>query len=103
MERPRARDHHAAGADDTFLERVNDGLINGMAHTEIVCIDEQQAGIGRVSQEAVRSGSIPRVHRHLATPSRKCFHSAIGTDNFRLDARCYFLYPERTDLSWERS
>jgi hypothetical protein len=71
VERPGARDHHAAGADDAFLERADDGLVDGITHPEIVCVDEQQAGIGGVSQEAVRSGGIPCVHRHLATPFQK--------------------------------
>src|SRR5215211_6012795 len=66
MERPGARDHHAAGADDAFLERADDGHVDGMAHPEIVGVDEQQAGTGGVSQKAVRSEGIPCVHRHLA-------------------------------------
>jgi hypothetical protein len=69
MERPRARDHHAAGPDDAFLERTDDGLVDGMAHPEIVGVDQQQAGIGRVSQEAVRSASIPC--GHIAAPFQK--------------------------------
>jgi hypothetical protein len=49
MERPGARDHHAAGADDTFLKRADNGLVDGMAHPEIISVDQQQAGIVRVS------------------------------------------------------
>ncbi|HET7270357.1 MAG TPA: hypothetical protein VFI90_04655 [Rubrobacter sp.] len=40
MKRPGARDHQAAGADDTFLERADDSLVDGMAHPEIVGVDE---------------------------------------------------------------
>jgi len=69
MERPGARDHHAAGADDAFLKRADNGLIYGMAHPEIISVDQQQASIAMVSQEAVRSAGIPC--GHLATPSRK--------------------------------
>src|SRR5215213_6302424 len=98
MEPPGARDHHAAGVDDAFLERADDGLVDGMAHPEIVGVDEQQAGIGRVSQEAVRSEGIPCVHRHLATPSRKFYHSDTATEKFRLNAR-YTFYTLRESRS----
>jgi hypothetical protein len=40
-----------------------------MAHPEIISVDQQQASIVRVSQEAVGSAGIPC--GHLATPFQK--------------------------------
>jgi len=49
-----------------------------MAHPEIVGMDEQQAGIGGVTQEVIRWAGIPC--GHLATPSRKDWSMINGIE-----------------------
>jgi hypothetical protein len=69
-----------------------------MAHPEIVGVDEQQAGIGRVSQEAVRSAGIPRVHCHLAIPFQTVLPDTIlmdaGADEFESPILAHVLVPD---------
>jgi hypothetical protein len=84
---PGTRDHHAAGPDDAFLERADDGLVDGMAHPEIVGVDKQQAGICGVSQEVIRWAGIPCAH--LTIPFQKVLSPDPDTVQFRLIACCF--------------
>src|SRR5215212_2438076 len=83
MERPRARDHHAAGADDASLKRADNGFVDGVAHPEIIGVDQQQAGIVGISQEAVYLAGILRAHRatllYKAHSSRYRYHEDVST------------------------
>jgi hypothetical protein len=41
VQRPGTGDHQAGGTNHTFLQRAKDGLIDRMAHPEIIGIDNQ--------------------------------------------------------------
>jgi 2-polyprenyl-6-methoxyphenol hydroxylase-like FAD-dependent oxidoreductase len=58
-----------------LLVRADDGLVDGMAHPEIIGVDEQQAGIRRVSQEAVRWAGIPCAHLAISFQKVLSHHS----------------------------
>jgi len=47
---PGARNEDAGGSDPVFIESLEDGGVDGVHHAEIVGVDDEEAGVGRVAE-----------------------------------------------------
>ena len=47
---PGARHHDACRGYRFLIERLEAGHVNGMRESKVVCVEDQELGIGRISQ-----------------------------------------------------